>query len=152
MLSRCYTVPSNVKFSMETDKTQQILQKTRYHTCLLKTIIDVWLYSHFESFISCSKGPLWQSQKCTASIFRVQKYYPITYLEELKKIKKPQTESWSLKSRWESGTFRLRSRNTRHLTMFSKHWYKTRWSIHYTGQCLWNTQRSYWNFTLGLKI
>jgi len=36
-----------------------------------------------------------------------RKYYPNTYLEELKKIKKPQTESWSLKSRWECRTFRL---------------------------------------------
>jgi len=30
-----------------------------------------------------------------------RKYYPKTYLEELKKIKKPQTQSWSLKLRLE---------------------------------------------------
>jgi len=36
-----------------------------------------------------------------------RKYYPDTYLEELKKIKKPHIESWSLKLRRECRTFSL---------------------------------------------
>jgi hypothetical protein len=36
-----------------------------------------------------------------------RKYYPNTYLEELKKIEKPQTQSWSLKFRLECRIFRL---------------------------------------------
>lgn len=100
-------------------------------------------------FIACSKDPFWHSQKCTASIFRIQEVLSKhLFSGGNEQNQKTSNKELVSKLRFEWRPFRLWSSSTRHSTMFRL----TRWPVHYTGQLLWNTQCSYRNFTLGQKI